>query len=154
MAWKAASIVPASTAAIAAVEGDEVQFDVGMRAAKVLQGHCRYDAPGHDVDPQRAPAGAHGVGALSDPEQFPGVGQECLTVDRELGAAGRAREQAHIQAFLQCRDALGDRLLSDRQRCGSVLELALVRGGDERAHGIEIHYWHNLRLWLATRSVV
>src|SRR5580704_11061268 len=68
-----------------------------------------------------------------------GVGQECLAVDRELGAAGSAGEQARIQVSLQCGDALGDSLLGDREHGGGFLELASVRGNDECTHGIEIH---------------
>ena len=67
------------------------------------------------------------------------MGQECLAVDRELGAAGRAGEQAHIQVFLQHGDALGDGLLGDRQADGGFLELARFRDGDEGTYGFEIH---------------
>ncbi len=128
------------------IEGDDVQLDVRMRVVEVLDERCRDDPPGDDVDAQCASARAYrGVGALGHLEQFTGVGQKCLAVDGELGAACRAGEQAHVQVLLQCRDALGDRLLSDRQLGGCLLELAGVRGGDEGPHGVEVHAANPIR---------
>ena len=122
------------------VEGDDIQLDPRMRTVEVLQQHRRRDPSTVDVDAEGAPTGAHGsVGARFHPEQFPGVRQERLAVDRELGAARRAGEQPHVQILLQRGDALGHGLLRDRQRRGGVLELTGVRGGDEGTDGVEIH---------------
>jgi len=72
-------------------------------------------------------------------QEIAGGGQERLPVDGELGAPRGAREQAHPQVLLQRRDALGHGLLGDRQVGGGLGELPRVRGGDEGAHGIEVH---------------
>jgi hypothetical protein len=72
-----------------------------MHAVEVLQKHCWRDPPVDDIDAESAPTGAHGgVGPFFYAQEFTGVGQERLTVDGELGSAGRASEQAHIQVFL------------------------------------------------------
>lgn len=125
------------------VEGHDVQLDLRMRTVEVLQQHRRCGPSTVDVDAEGAPSGAYGcVGPRLHPEQFPGMGQERLAVDRELGAASRAGEQPYLQILLQRGDALGHGLLGDRQHGGRVLELAGIRGGDEGTDGIEIHGPH------------
>lgn len=72
-------------------------------------------------------------------EKVSRVRKESLSVDGEPGAARGAGEQLHAEVALQGGDALGHRLLADRQFGGGLLELARVRGGDEGAHGVEVH---------------
>jgi hypothetical protein len=122
------------------VQRHDIQFDLRMHAVEVLDKPRCHDPPVDDIDAQSAPTGADGrISPLCHPEKFTGVGQECLAVDGEPGAAGGAGEQPHLQIFLQRGDALGDGLLSDRQADGGFLELARFRNGDEGADGFEIH---------------
>ena len=98
------------------------------------------DPPGDHVDAQGPAAGSQrGRGALLDPQQLAGVGQERLPVGGQPRASRRAREQPHADAALERGDALGHRLLGERELGGGELELPGVGDGDERADGIEIH---------------
>jgi hypothetical protein len=83
------------------VQDHDIQLDVGLHAVEVLQQPRWRDPPVDHIDPESAPARTHGrISPLRYPEEFTGVGQERLPVDGELGAAGRADEQAHPQVFL------------------------------------------------------
>jgi hypothetical protein len=118
----------------------DVELGLGMRGVEVAQQGRRRELPADHVHAQRAPAGAHGCGRPRlGLEQAARVGQERLAVDREPHAPRGAGEQPHAEVSLQRGDALGGRLLSDRQVGGGVGELASVGDGHERAHGVEIH---------------
>ncbi len=117
-----------------------VELDLGVRAVEAAHQARLRAARGDHVDAQRTAAGADGRDrALSDPEQFAGVGQERLPVDGELGAARGAGEQPHAEVAFQRGDALGDGLLGDRQLGGGLLELPRVGGRDEGPDGVEVH---------------
>ena len=121
-------------------QGHHVEFGAWMRPVEVAQQACCPQPPGDHVDAQRAAAGTHRGGRpLLGLQETAGVRQEGLPVDGELGAARRAGEQWHAEVLLQRGDPLGHRLLCNRQIGGGPGELARVRGGHERAHGIEVH---------------
>jgi hypothetical protein len=116
----------------------DLQRDLRVRGVEVPQQGCGAEAPADDVDAERAGAD-RGERSRFGPEQFAGVRQESLALAGEPGAASGAREQARAQRLLQRRDPFRDGLLRDGEVGRGVLEPAGVRGGDEGAHGFEIH---------------
>jgi hypothetical protein len=119
-------------------ERRDLQRDVRVRLVESAQQRGRAQPPPDHVDPERPGAHRRERSQLGR-QQLAGVRQERLAVPGEHGSAGGAGEQPYPERLLQRGDALRNGLLRDRQIGGGVLEPARLHGGDEGAHGVEVH---------------